>query len=156
MEVIIRKAETKDIEKLIQFQIRMAKETENLLLDEKTVYKGVKKIFTHPELGQYYVACIDDKVVASLLITPEWSDWRNGWIWWIQSVFVEPEFRQKGIYKSMYHDLKQKIENSSNLFGLRLYVDKRNKNAVKVYKQLGMNNEHYELFEWLKYQSYEK
>jgi ribosomal protein S18 acetylase RimI-like enzyme len=133
---------------IVDFQIRMAKETEDLILNVSIVNKGVEAVLQDSDKGIYYVAEIDGEVVASLLTTYEWSDWRNGMVLWIQSVYVLPEFRGKGIYKEMYLFLQKKIKNEPGLLGLRLYVEKENKNAQKVYKKLGMDGEHYQMFEW--------
>ena len=150
MNILIRQAKPFDAEIITGFQIRMAKETENLDLNPLIVQKGVQAVFKNPELGTYYVAEDHEEMVASLLVTPEWSDWRNARVLWIQSVYVKPECRKKGVYKQMYLWLKEKILNSPEFIGLRLYVDKTNLSAREVYKTLGMNSEHYELFEWLK------
>ncbi len=148
--MIIRKATTTDLESLVDFQLLMAHETEGITLDKTTVTKGVLAVLNDNTKGSYYVTEIDDKVVSSLLTTFEWSDWRNGTVLWIQSVYVLPEFRRKGIYRSMYSFLKEKVLNDDNLKGIRLYADKSNHPAQKTYKSLGMSPDHYITFEWLK------
>jgi GNAT superfamily N-acetyltransferase len=148
--IIIREANTSDIETIISFQLKMAMETEKIRLKESLVTKGVSAVFDHPELGRYYVAEKEGRVCASLLVTPEWSDWRSLHVLWIQSVFVIPEERKKGIFKQMYSFLRQMVENSQVYAGLRLYVDRSNFSAKEVYKAIGMNHDHYELFEWMK------
>ena len=149
MTITIRKSEQKDINSLIEFQLRMAKETEGLELNLERLSKGVTAVFSDHTKGIYYVAEIENKVVASLLTTYEWSDWRNGQVIWIQSVYVLPEFRRQGIYKKMYLHLKDMVEKSEYLLGLRLYVEKDNITAQKTYSDLGMDGEHYKMFEWL-------
>jgi ribosomal protein S18 acetylase RimI-like enzyme len=146
----IREAQRTDIAVIADFQIKMAKETENLDLNPETVKKGVTAVFSHPNLGKYFVAESESGVCASLMVTPEWSDWRNSQVLWIQSVYVLSEFRKKGIFKKMYQHLKTMVEGSELYSGLRLYVDKSNHNARNVYRQIGMNGEHYEVFEWMK------
>jgi ribosomal protein S18 acetylase RimI-like enzyme len=146
----IRVAEKIDIAVITDFQIKMAKETENLDLNPETVKKGVTAVFSDPNLGKYFVAETESGVCASLMLTPEWSDWRNSKVLWIQSVYVLPEFRKSGIFKKMYLHLKSLVENSESYSGLRLYVDKSNHVARNVYRQIGMNGEHYEVFEWMK------
>ena len=146
----IRNATLQDAATIAHFQVTMAMETENLVLDPVVVHKGVTAIFNDPSKGCYFVAEEDDTVMASLLITYEWSDWRNGLIWWIQSVYVQPEFRQKGVYTQMYHHIIKQVEASDNIRGLRLYVDKRNTPAQKVYTKLGMNGSHYDTYEWMR------
>lgn len=133
---------------IVDFQIRMAKETEDMGLNTDTVNKGVESVLNDHNKGIYYVAERDDKVIASLLTTYEWSDWRNGMVLWIQSVYVLPEYRGQGVYKEMYLYLKAKVTNDTALLGLRLYVEKDNINAQKVYQKLGMDGEHYKMYEW--------
>jgi len=144
----IRTANLSDHLSIVDFQIRMAKETEDLALNYDLVSKGVLAALNDSNKGVYYIAELENKAVASLLTTYEWSDWRNGLVLWIQSVYVLPEFRGKGIYKEMYLHLKSKVQNNKDLLGLRLYVEKDNKNAQKVYSKLGMDGEHYQMFEW--------
>lgn len=147
---MVRKATLNDLYTIIQFQLAMATETEGIKLDEETVKKGVKKVLTDDTKGQYYVAEISGNVVSSLLTTYEWSDWRNGTILWIQSVYVLPEYRRKGIYSKMYTHVKKLVLSDENLNGIRLYADKNNEAAQKTYKKLGMSPDHYVTFEWLK------
>lgn len=135
---------------IINSQIKMAKETEGLELERETVTQGVTNLFHNKQFGQYYVMLLDNQPIASLLTTYEWSDWRNGICLWIQSVYVLPEYRGQGVFKQMYAYLKDIVENNSKYTGLRLYVDKTNTNAQKVYDKVGMTKEHYELYEWLK------
>jgi len=146
----IREACTEDTKSIIDFQQKMAMETENLKLDNEIITAGVKAVFNDEGKGTYYVAEDNGKVIASLMTTYEWSDWRNGCVLWIQSVYVLPEYRQKGVYKQMYAYLKEMVINSDKYLGLRLYVDLSNERAQKVYTKLGMNGEHYKMFEWFK------
>jgi ribosomal protein S18 acetylase RimI-like enzyme len=96
------------------------------------------------------LAELDKNIAGSLMITPEWSDWRGCWIWWIQSVFTLPIYRKQGVYKALYDFVMHEVENNNEIGGIRLYVDKTNHTAQKVYNHLGMNGEHYQLFEWMK------
>jgi GNAT superfamily N-acetyltransferase len=146
--MIIRKAILKDHPFIVDFQIRMALETEKMNLNPNVVNKGVQAVFDSSSKGQYWVAEENGTVVASLLLVPEWSDWRNGTVMWIHSVFVEPKFRGKKIFKQMYEELQNQVK-KENWRGLRLYVDKTNLKAQSVYRALGMSNDHYELFEWI-------
>ena len=143
----IRRAKSKEYKIIAGFQQKMAMETENFELNTNTILQGVKAVFDEAAKGQYYVVETEGKVVAALLTTYEWSDWRNSTILWIQSVYVLPQFRTKGIYTNMYNYLKEIVKTSSKYSGIRLYVDKTNDIAQKVYKNLGMSNKHYELFE---------
>jgi ribosomal protein S18 acetylase RimI-like enzyme len=149
-EVRYREATPKDSDPIIEFQIAMARETEEMSLDRGTVTRGVAAVFAEPSLGRYFVAGSGEEVVASLMITYEWSDWRNGIVWWIQSVYVTPQFRRRGIYAGLYRHVKQIVEADPAIRGLRLYVDKRNTTAQQVYSNLGMDGEHYRVFEWMK------
>ncbi|HYE73245.1 MAG TPA: GNAT family N-acetyltransferase [Blastocatellia bacterium] len=145
-----RLATIDDAAAIVEFQIAMARETEDVELDLETCRKGVQAIFESSGLGQYYVAERNEKVIGSLLITYEWSDWRNGMIWWVQSVYVIPEARGQRVYAGLYEHVKAIVEANENLRGIRLYVDERNKVAQQVYAKLGMNGEHYRVFEWMK------
>lgn len=128
----------------------MAKETEALELDRETLEKGVGAIFKHPGLGQYFVAEENGNIIAGLLTTFEWSDWRNSMVWWLQSVYVLPDYRKKGIFKQMYHYIKELVLKLDEVSGIRLYMVHSNTNASKVYEAVGMDGHHYRMFEWMK------
>jgi len=147
--ISIRKATSEDATEIIEFQQKMAWETEQITLAPLIITKGVNAVFTNPACGQYWVAEENGRVVASLLITYEWSDWRNANVWWFQSVYVLPSHRRKGIFKSMYMHLKIESE-KLGAPGLRLYVEKNNTAAQKTYESLGMKSEHYTMYEWMK------
>jgi GNAT superfamily N-acetyltransferase len=146
----IRPARPEDAGAIAGFQILMARETEGLELDPALVDRGVAAVLADPAKGEYWVAESGGRVIASLLTTPEWSDWRAATVLWIQSVYVIPEARGRGVYRALYEHLKRRVEAAPELAGLRLYVDRRNAAARQVYEKLGMSREHYELFEWLK------
>lgn len=146
--ITIRRAVVKDAPDIARFQQLMAHETEGLNLDNNVLGKGVMAVFEDPHKGIYYVAEHDGKTVASLLITFEWSDWRNGMVWWFQSVYVIPEYRRKGIFRMMYEFTKNEGLREG-IAGLRLYVDSSNTRAQKTYKAMGMNGDHYMTFEWM-------
>ena len=148
--ITIRRAAPADIDRIVELQLAMAAETESLQLDRATVTKAVAAIFDDPAKGAYYVAAEDDVVLAVMLTIPEWSDWRNATVIWIHSLYVIPDARCKGIFKQMYLQLKNRVLASPDLAGLRLFVDKDNLHAQKVYEKLGMNRDHYRLYEWLK------
>jgi ribosomal protein S18 acetylase RimI-like enzyme len=149
-EILIRPGLLYDAPLISQFQVAMAFETENLHLDPEIVNLGVASVFDDPSKGKYWVAEVQGQVVGCLLTIPEWSDWRNGTVLWIHSLYVLPEFRKSGVFKSLYSHLKKMVEESREFRGLRLFVDKRNHAAQQVYEALGMSKEHYELYEWLK------
>jgi len=147
--ITIRKAKPSDAASIIDFQQKMAWETEQMVLADEVVTKGVENLFKESSRGEYFVAESEGKVVASLLITYEWSDWRNKNVWWFQSVYVLPSFRRKGIFRSMYAYIKEEAE-KQDAAGLRLYVETKNFTAQKTYESLGMRSEHYRMYEWLK------
>lgn len=146
----IRRANKSDSECIVEFQLAMALETEQLQLHEPTVVKGVAAVFEDSSKGIYYVAETEGKVVGSLLTTFEWSDWRNGTVLWIQSVYVRPEFRKKSIFSRLYKHIQELVASNPDLRGIRLYADKTNTTAHGVYEHLGMTAEHYQMFEWMK------
>lgn len=144
----IRPAVPADAGAIAEFQIAMALETENLVLDPDICSAGVRAVFDDPARGRYFVAELGGRVIGSTLVTYEWSDWRNGVVWWIHSVFVVPEERGRGVFSGVYRHL-QSLARESGVRGIRLYVDKTNKPAQQVYEKLGMNGEHYHLYEWM-------
>ena len=148
--VKIRKANLSDSERIVELQLRMAKETEGMDLNRDVVSKGVCGVFQEPSRGTYWVVEEKGEVLGVLLAIPEWSDWRNGTVLWIHSLYVVPEARGRGVFKKLYLNLKEQVEKSPELVGLRLYVDKKNKSAKQIYEKLGMSKDHYELYEWLK------
>lgn len=148
--VKVRPAAVTDALRIVDFQVEMALETENLKLTKHVVELGVRAVFDDAAKGAYYIAEVDGSIAGSLLTTYEWSDWRNGQVIWIQSVFIAKEFRGQGVFKSMYEFIKLKVkDHATNFRGIRLYVDKTNDGAQKVYQKLGMENHHYEMYEWL-------
>ncbi len=149
-ETKIRRATIEDISTIVEFNEAMALETEEKILDRSILNSGVKAVFQDPKHGFYIICELDQTVRASLMITYEWSDWRNGMYMWIQSVFVQKEYRQQGLYKLMYDYVKTLVEKDSNFAGVRLYVDEKNLNAQKVYTKLGMEKSNYQLFEYTK------
>jgi GNAT superfamily N-acetyltransferase len=148
--MLCRRAQIGDLQTIVDFQIDMAWETEGVRLDGLICGAGVRAVFQDPSLGQYYIAESDSRVAGVTLTTYEWSDWRNGVVWWIQSVYVLPEFRRQGIYSGIYAFIRNLAESDPAVRGIRLYVDRRNTAAQEVYTHLGMNGEHYQVFEWMK------
>ena len=145
----VRKAIREDIPYIIEFQKQMAIETEDLTLDDQKIKKGVEAVFDDPEKGFYVVSTSNSQIVASMMITPEWSDWRNGYFLWIQSLYVIPSFRKQGIFRNMYQYIKQTVVETANYLGLRLYVEENNNTAINVYMNVGMKGSHYKMFEWI-------
>ncbi|NJN41010.1 MAG: GNAT family N-acetyltransferase [Flammeovirgaceae bacterium] len=146
----IREALLADAPSIVDFQIAMAKETEGLDLESLILVEGVAKVFLDPSKGKYFVAEKNGKIIGCLLTTFEWSDWRNGIVLWIQSVYVNPDQRGKGIYSQLYAYIKEQVKNDSHMKGIRLYVDKSNTAAQKVYEHLHMDGNHYKVYEWMK------
>jgi len=147
--ITIRKASPDDATAIIDFQQKMAWETEQMNLVPEIITRGVYAVFENPARGQYYVADNDGNVMASLLITYEWSDWRNAKVWWFQSVYVLPDFRRKGIFRSMYVFIRDEAE-KQGIAGLRLYVELNNTKAQATYEALGMSGAHYKMYEWMR------
>ncbi|HLM60782.1 MAG TPA: GNAT family N-acetyltransferase [Pyrinomonadaceae bacterium] len=145
--MIIRTAKAKDAASLIEFNQAMALETEGKQLDSHVLESGVKAVFQDEKKGFYVVAENDGNIVGGLMITFEWSDWRNSWFWWIQSVYILPEFRGRGIYRSLYEFVVNKAKEKGDVCGFRLYVEKENTRARNVYEKLGMEASHYLMFE---------
>ena len=139
----IRIATVADAPDLIEFNQAMALETEGKRLDPEVLSRGVAAVFQDETKGFYVVAEDDGRVVGGLLITFEWSDWRNGWFWWIQSVYVRPEARGKSVYSKLYAFAKERAANEADVRGFRLYVDKENEHAKRVYEKLGMELSNY-------------
>lgn len=144
--IIIRRAKLSDAPALLEHNLAMAIETENLQLNPEIVRAGVLRVFEEPSKGFYLIAEMNQQIAGSLMVTYEWSDWRNENIWWIQSVYVRPHFRQQGIYKNLYNSVKA-MALEAGTGTIRLYVEETNASAQVVYSQLGMGKSHYQLFE---------
>lgn len=147
---IYRDATSADAGTIAAFQVQMAAETEGLNLDPETCARGVRAIFEDPSRGRYFVAEHDGRVVGSLLITYEWSDWRASTVWWIQSVFIDGTMRRQGVYRGLWDHVRALASGDPGVAGIRLYVDRRNTAAQQTYHSLGMNGDHYTTFEWMK------
>lgn len=145
--IAIRHATRDDATAILDFQMRLALETENISLDKLIASKGIAAVFDEPSKGNYYVAEHRGQLVGCFLITYEWSDWRNANIWWLQSVYVDISHRRSGVFKHMYDHILNMISNDAAVAGLRLYVDKSNGRAQKVYQSMGMDGDHYTVFE---------
>ena len=146
-KLITRKGTLADTETIVQFQKNMALETEGKTLQEFAIKSGVTEVIKDTQKGTYLVAEYEGHIIGSLLITYEWSDWRNGWVWWIQSVYVKSEWRRKGVYSHLYDEVKKLSSGVKNICGIRLYVEKENIIAQTVYKKLGMHDTKYLLYE---------
>ncbi len=143
----IRKADIKDAQIIADFNSAMAKETENKELDPDTILRGCKAILKDPHKGFYLVAEYKGEIVGQMMSTPEWSDWRNKYFYWIQSVYITPEFRRKGVFSGLYNYLKDFAHRKKNVVGVRLYVEKNNETAKETYEALGMFDPGYDMYE---------
>ena len=144
--ILVRPARLDDLDTIVAGNMVMAEETERVQLDEATLREGVRALLESRAPGRYVVAEIDGRVVGQLLITFEWSDWRNRIVWWIQSVHVAPEARRCGVFRALYNTVRRDAL-AAGAGGLRLYVDTTNVRAQQVYTALGMNGDHYRVFE---------
>lgn len=144
----IRAARMEDAAALVEFNQAMAFETEGKRLDEAVLRNGVAAVLSDAEKGFYVVAeNANGEIVGGLLVTFEWSDWRNSWFWWIQSVYILPEERGKKIYSLLYKFVKTEAGKKDDVCGFRLYVERENERARKVYEKLGMERSHYLMYE---------
>lgn len=146
-EISIRKAQGTDAKSLVEFNQAMALETEGKTLKPEILKNGVEAVFEDSDKGFYVVAESAGEIVGGLMVTYEWSDWRNSWFWWIQSVYITPDFRGKRIYSKLYEFVKNLAREKGNVCGFRLYVEKENVNAQKVYEKLGMEASYYLMYE---------
>lgn len=145
--ITIRTAGLADADALISFNQAMALETEGKSLDPSLISEGVRAVFGDSGKGFYVVAEAGARILGGLMVTYEWSDWRNAWFWWIQSVYVLPEARGTRLYSRMYAFVKERAQSRGNVCGFRLYVESDNSHAQKVYEALGMSSSHYLMYE---------
>ena len=143
----IRKATVRDARVVAEFNERIAGETEHRKLDQKKLLRGVKSILSDAGKGVYFVAEEQGTIVGQLMITYEWSDWRNGNFWWIQSVYVRKDFRRRGVFRALYRHVENLARRRKDVCGLRLYVERDNKRAQKTYETMEMRRSVYEMFE---------
>ncbi len=148
----IIQAKEEHVDQITQFNMAMAKETENIDLDANIAKAGVTRLIQNPSFGKYYLIVMDSIVCGSLMITYEFSDWRNQLYKWIQSVYIVPEYRNKGAFKTLFStvvdlEVHQMKHTSQACASLRLYVDEHNVKAKQVYEKLGMKQSHYNMYE---------
>jgi ribosomal protein S18 acetylase RimI-like enzyme len=147
MTITIREATTADLADVVHFNAAMALETEGKTLDRGVLTSGVRHALADPAKGRYFLAEIDGTTIGQLMFTLEWSDWRDGWFWWIQSVYVDRDFRRRGVFSSLYGHLAELASGAPDVCGLRLYVDGENVPAQRVYAKLGMDMTGYRVME---------
>lgn len=143
----IRLATPADRDVLVGFARAMARETEQLELDLETLRAGVAALLADPARGRVFVVDAGGAPVATLMITYEWSDWRNGFFWWIQSVYVAPAHRRRGFYRRLHEHVRDLAARTDGVYGLRLYVERANRDAQATYRRMGMEETHYRLYE---------
>jgi len=147
MNITIRSAAPADAGSIAAHNAAMALETENVHLDPNRLRLGVDAVLNDPAKGFYAVAEAEAQVVGQMMVTFEWSDWRNGTFWWVQSVYVQPPYRKQGVYRRIYEHVLREAKSRNDVCGVRLYVDKDNRTAQQVYERLGMNPAHYAMYE---------
>jgi GNAT superfamily N-acetyltransferase len=147
MSIAIRPACLADVPLLAQWAKAMALETEQKILADEDIHPGVRRAIEQEGLARYFIAELNSRPAGCLMLTHEWSDWRNGLWWWIQSVYVDPECRRQGVYRALYGHVQALAENDADVQGIRLYVEKENQTAQETYLSLGMHDSHYRVFE---------
>jgi ribosomal protein S18 acetylase RimI-like enzyme len=143
----VRDARRPDVALMARWAQAMALETEDKPLDEATVTRGIQRAFDDPAKGRYFIAEAEGRPAGTLMLTWEWSDWRDGWWWWIQSVFVDEAFRRRGVYRALYAHVLALAQADPEVRGLRLYVEQDNVNARRTYEFLGMQHPGYVMYE---------
>ncbi len=138
-----------DADILARFNIELARESENLILHPATVKAGVEALLRDPGKGTYFVAESGGEVIGQLMITHEWSDWRNGDFWWLQSVYVRSDFRRRGVFLALFDHILAAAKRRGDVVGIRLYVEKNNDQALKAYERLQLKETHYHVRERL-------
>ena len=137
-DLLVRSAAVGDLSTIVDFNIRLAAETENLLLDREILQAGVSAVLADASRAHYDLACAGGTIVGQMMHTREWSDWRNGDIWWLQSVYVHPDHRRCGVFRALYEHLSRQAAADPSVVGLRLYVEAENISAQMTYQHMGM------------------
>ena len=146
-EVRIRPGHPSDWQRIAEFNTRLAWETEGKRLDPATINSGVQNLLANDRHGRYFVAVAQSQIVGQMMHTREWSDWRNGEVWWLQSVYVHQEFRRIGVFRKLYRHIEQMAEATPDVVGIRLYVERHNTKALDAYRALGMDDAGYTIME---------
>ena len=148
-EILIRLARSEDLPEIVEFNCRLARETEDLELNVARLRQGVERALADPAMGRYLMAEVDGQVVGQIMHTYEWSDWRCGMFWWLQSVYVMPDYRRSGVFSALFEELMRLARSDQDVCGLRLYVERGNLGAQKTYLNLGLADAHYRVHELL-------
>ena len=143
----VRPASSMDLDVLVEFNAALARETEDRQLDLERLRAGVKAQLTDAARGHYYLLEVDGEVLGGLAVTREWSDWRHGWFWWIQSVYVRSSARRRGVYRALHASVREAALAAGDVCGLRLYVERENGAAQHTYAAVGMQEAVYALWE---------
>lgn len=147
--ISIRATRPEDANTIASFNVSLARETEALELDPSLIKAGVAALLDDDNKGRYFVAESKGEIVGQIMHTWEWSDWRNGYFWWLQSVYVRQDFRQQGVFRMLYDYVAKMAQDSPTVVGLRLYVDNENQTAQSTYQKLGMTASDYRVMEYL-------
>ena len=147
MPLTVRRGTPADLPTLIEFNCRLAEESEGKSLDRALLTAGITAALADPTKGPYFVAELDGQAVGVMQLTTEWSDWRNGWFWWIQGVYVRADARRKGVFRALYQHVHETAKQDPTVIGLRLYVERENRRAQETYLKLGMEWTSYGLME---------
>jgi len=150
LDIQIRDATPADQAVIVDFNSRLAEETEGKSLDQSLIRRGVTALLADATKGRYLLAVIDNEAVGQIMVTYEWSDWRNGMFWWIGSVYVSAKHRRSGIFSSMFRHVQSLVEADPEACGIRLYVENRNRRAQDTYRNLGMTEPGYKVMEWVR------
>ena len=142
----VRRATLRDAADLVEFNLAMARETEDKQLCAETLGAGIRSLLDDDAKGFYLVAEVDGRAAGALMVTSEWSDWRDGWFWWLQSVYVRPEYRRRGVFRTLYSHLEQMARAHPDICGLRLYVNQGNGVAQATYDMMGMSETGYVVY----------
>ena len=147
MTLVLRPATPADVPVIVAFNEALAFESENTRLDPDVLAVGVLATFENPARGFYTLAERNGDVVGQIMVTYEWSDWRNGWFWWVQSVYVRDDARRGGVFRALYREIERRATEDPTVIGLRLYFDRDNTKAQATYLALGMEQKKYEMME---------
>jgi GNAT superfamily N-acetyltransferase len=147
--LVVRDALPSDLDRVVDFNARLAAETEGKALDRAVLERGVRSALADPARLRYWVAAPSEPadVIGQAAVSREWSDWRDGWLWWFQSVYVHPDYRGRSVFRSLYVHIRSVARDAGDVVGLRLYVERGNERALKTYRSLGMTDGGYDVYE---------